>query len=81
MLDRFGLLSVYASACECFVVAAFPRVLFTSKGTAVPWTGLACWQSISPTHMCVCVCHFEGGNLTVIKVKRPTVLVRGRGEE
>lgn len=32
--------------------------------------------------VCVCVCHFEGGkNLTVIKVKRPTVLVRGRGEK
>lgn len=30
----------------------------------------------------VCVCHFEGGgNLTVIKVKRPTVLARGRGEK
>ena len=32
--------------------------------------------------VCACVCHFEGGkNLTVIKVKRPTVLVRGRGEK
>lgn len=32
--------------------------------------------------VCVCVCHFEGGkNFTVIKVKRPTVLERGRGEK
>lgn len=30
---------------------------------------------------CACMCHFEGENLTVIKVKRPTVLVRGRGEK
>lgn len=28
------------------------------------------------------MCHFEGGkNLTVIKVKRPTVLARGRGKK
>lgn len=33
--------------------------------------------------VCVCVCVTLRGekNLTVIKVKRPTVLVRGRGEK
>lgn len=51
--------------CKGFVVAAFPSVLFTSKGTAVPWTGLACWQSTSPLYVCVCVNEWVGGWMCV----------------
>lgn len=72
---------VFTYVCECFVVAAFPSVLFTSKGTAVPWTGPGMLAKHFSS-VCFCVCHFGGGeSLTVIKVKRPTVLVRGRGEK
>ena len=62
-----------------FLVSCSPRRVQPSLGP-----GLVCWQSTSPACVCVCVCvcHFEGGgDLTVIKVKRPTVLVRGRGEK
>ncbi len=65
-----------------FPVSCSPRRVQPSLGPA--WhAGKALLQCVCEcVCVCVCVCHFEGGkNLTVIKVKRPTVLVRGRGEK